>query len=238
MSGAVIAGFLLTAIPNWTGRLPVAGAAARAARRALACRPDSRWRFLRPTRRSRRRWWMQAFLCAHSLRSPGGRSSRAETGAIASVCRAADRARAWPMSGSMRSPWPIIADRGRSTRCSDRTRRVGRHRSADHHGRRPNRAQLHAQLAGRARGASRSPGSGFGIVRHSRAGGRASLSALAWVDRSARVSAATAALMAHRRSMHTGSCGWRDGAVWATIRRAARSDPARRICLAAPVALA
>ena len=33
--GAIISGFLLTAIPNWTGRLPIAGTAARRSVRAL-----------------------------------------------------------------------------------------------------------------------------------------------------------------------------------------------------------
>ena len=36
---AAVAGFLLTAIPNWTGRLPVRGDAAGRAGLAVACRP-------------------------------------------------------------------------------------------------------------------------------------------------------------------------------------------------------
>ena len=35
---AVIAGFLLTAVPNWTGRLPIQGVSARDPVRRLACR--------------------------------------------------------------------------------------------------------------------------------------------------------------------------------------------------------
>ena len=43
--GAVVAGFLLTAIPNWTGRLPVAGVPARRFGRPVGGGPDRRVRF-------------------------------------------------------------------------------------------------------------------------------------------------------------------------------------------------
>jgi hypothetical protein len=76
---AVVAGFLLTAVPNWTGRLPVSGRPLLAALPALGGRSAGAGVAGHARASCRRYWWSRPSF-PHCLRSASERSSPAANG--------------------------------------------------------------------------------------------------------------------------------------------------------------